>query len=45
MVTYEHDDGRKTSFILNYNLYSVTVTLSETESYTIGKYGFVRIDH
>ena len=46
MVTYQHNDGRKTSFILNYNLYSVEVTLEEgAEPYVIEKYGFVRIDH
>jgi len=46
MVTYQHRDGRKTSFILNYNLYSVEVTLEDGgETYTIEKYGFVRIDH
>ena len=46
MVTYEHADGRKTSFILNYNLYSVEVTLAEGDvTYVIPKYGFVRIDH
>ena len=46
MVTYEHNDGRKTSFILNYNLYSVEVTLEEGDvTYVIPKYGFVRIDH
>ena len=46
MVTYQHNDGRQTSFILNYNLYSVEVTLEEgAEPYVIEKYGFVRIDH
>ena len=46
MVTYEHKDGRKTSFILNYNLYSVEVTLEAgKDPYVLGKYGFVRIDH
>ena len=46
MVTYQHKDGRKTSFILNYNLYSVEVTLEEgADPYVLNKYGFVRIDH
>ena len=46
MVTYQHSDGRKTSFILNYNLYSVEVTLEAGAApYILGKYGFVRIDH
>ena len=46
MVTYRHDDGRATSFILNYNIYSVEVTLEDgDETRTIDKYGFVRIDH
>ena len=46
MVTYEHADGRKTSFIINYNLYSVEVTLEDGDiTRTIPKYGFVRIDH
>jgi hypothetical protein len=44
MVTYEHQDGRRTSFILNYNLYSVEVTLDGVV-YSIPKYGFVKINH
>jgi Skp family chaperone for outer membrane proteins len=44
MVTYEHQDGRRTSFILNYNLYSVEVTLGGVV-YSIPKYGFVKINH
>ena len=44
MVTYRHDDGRETSFILNYNIYAVEVTLADGEApYVIEKYGFVRI--
>lgn len=45
MVTYAHEDGRTRSFILNYNIYSVEVTLEDGEEpYVIGKYSFARID-
>ena len=46
MVTYENKDGKRVSFILNYNLYNVEVNLGDgSEPYTIDKYGFVRINH
>ena len=46
MVTYKHEDGRTRSFILNYNIYSVEVTLEEgREPITIDKYSFHRIDN
>ena len=44
MVTYGHADGRTRSFILNYNIYSVEVTLENGEKYVIDKYDFARID-
>ncbi len=44
MVTYRHEDGRTRSFILNYNIYSVEVTLENGESYVVEKYSFARID-
>ena len=46
MVTYAHEDGRTRSFILNYNIYSVEVTLEEgAEPIVIEKYSFARIDN
>ena len=46
MVTYENNDGKRVSFILNYNLYNVEVDLGDgSGSYTVDKYGFVRINH
>ena len=45
LVTYEHEDGRRTSFILNYNLYSVEVTIDGVVYSSIPKYGFVEINH
>ena len=45
MVTYRcPETGDEVKFIINYNIYTVKVTLSATESYTLGKYDFVRID-
>ena len=46
IVTYKHDvTGDTRSFILNYNIYSVEVTLEPgAEPIRIEKYGFVRID-
>ena len=44
MVTYGHEDGRTRSFILNYNIYSVEVTLENGETYVVDKYDFARID-
>ncbi len=43
LVTYEKD-GDIVEFLLNYNVYKVTVKLSDTETITLDKYGFVRID-
>lgn len=43
LVTYEKD-GDVVEFLLNYNVYKVTVKLSETETITLDKYGFIRID-
>jgi hypothetical protein len=46
MVTYAHEDGRTRSFILNYNIYSVEVTLEDgAEPIVIEKYDFARIDN
>ena len=46
MVTYAHEDGRTRSFILNYNIYSVEVTLEDgAEPIVIEKYSFARIDN
>ena len=46
MVTYENKDGKRVSFILNYNLYNVEVNLGDgSEPYTVDKYGFKRINH
>ncbi len=43
LVTYSN--GTDTvRFILNYNIYSVTVNLGDGEIYTLDKYGCVRID-
>ncbi len=43
MVTYSNGTDSVT-FILNYNIYSVTVKLGDGETYTIGKYDYVKID-
>lgn len=43
MVTYS-DGNNEVSFLLNYNIYSVTVRLSETEVYTLGQYDYIRFD-
>ena len=44
IVTYRDPETRKeVRFILNYNIYSVTVNLADGESYTIGKYDYVKI--
>ena len=43
IVTYSN--GTDTvSFVLNYNIYSVSVTLEDGSVYELGKYGYVRID-
>jgi hypothetical protein len=39
IVTYEKD-GDVVKFILNYNIYSVTVNLGDEGTYTLGKYGY-----
>ena len=49
MVTYAHFNANgevdaTRSFIINYNIYSVEVTLENGESYVIEKYSFQRID-
>ena len=45
MVTYEDPDtGDTVRFILNYNIYGVTVALDAEHVYNVGKYGFVRVD-
>ena len=54
MVTYEKD-GETVVFILNYNFYTVEVTLDntidksiadgDTKTYTLGQYEYVRIDN
>ena len=44
IVTYRNPkDGSTVSFILNYNVYTVTVDLGGGQTYTIGKYGFQKI--
>ena len=46
MVTYANENGDTRAFILNYNIYSVEVTLEDgKEPITIGKYSFARIDN
>ena len=43
MVTYKK--GNETvRFLLNYNLYSVKITLADGEVYVLDNYGFVKID-
>ena len=43
MVTYTK--GNETvRFLLNYNLYSVKITLADGEVYVLDNYGFVKID-
>ena len=42
MVTYSNGTD-SVSFILNYNIYSVTVNLGNGETYTIDKFGYVKI--
>ena len=45
MVTYQHPEtGDTVVFLINYNIYSVTVNIDSEHSYTLGKYGFMRID-
>lgn len=45
MITYRNSEtGEEVSFVLNYNIYSVKVSLADGESFTLSKYGFVRID-
>ncbi len=40
VVTYENG----TQFILNYNIYSVNVRIDANTVYTIGKYGYIKIE-
>ena len=42
MVTYEKN-GERVSFILNYNIYTVKVTLADGSVYELGTYDFVKI--
>ncbi len=45
MVTYENPtNGDQVKFIINYNVYDVTVALDENTYYTIGTYDYIRID-
>ena len=45
MVVYRDAvTGDEVTFVLNYNIYAVTVALDSENIYTIPKYGFVRID-
>lgn len=45
MVTYKDSTtGHTVVFLLNYNIYSVTVNLGNGNVYELGKYGFVQID-
>ncbi len=43
LVTYTKGD-ETVKFLLNYNIYAVEVKFSETESYTLGKYDYIRIE-
>ena len=43
MVVYQNAQGKTRTFILNYNIYAVEVTLNG-QTYTIGKYDLARID-
>lgn len=43
LVTYTKGD-KQVKFLLNYNIYAVEVNISETESYTLGKYEYIRIE-
>ncbi len=43
MVTYSNNDGDSRTFILNYNIYDVEVTL-DSGTYILGKYAFEVID-
>ena len=42
MVTYQNGDS-VVRFILNYNIFSVTVKLDADREYTIGKHGYIKI--
>ena len=45
MVTYtDPETGDAVSFILNYNIYAVTVALDADHVYTIEKYGYVKVN-
>ena len=45
MVTYKNNEGKTRTFILNYNIYAVEITLPGAEvPVVIDKYGFHRID-
>ena len=45
MITYRDSaTGDAVSFVLNYNIYSVNVSLEGFETFTLSQYGFVRID-
>ncbi len=43
LVTYSDDEGHARSFLLNYNIFAVTVTIGTT-TYTLGEYDFVAIE-
>ncbi len=46
LVTYQNEEGKTRTFVLNYNIYSVRVRLSDNQDpIEIGKYGFARIDN
>ena len=45
LVTYRNAEGDTVRFILNYNIYSVTVRLdAESEPITLAKNGYIRLD-
>lgn len=45
MVTYENPaNGDQVKFIINYNVYDVTVAIDADNYYTIGAYDYIRID-
>ena len=43
MVTYKGADGKTVSFVLNYNLYEVDITLANGQVETIPSYGYYKI--
>ena len=44
LVTYEKEDGTLVRFVLNYNIFSVSVKLEGMKAFTLEPYSFERID-